>query len=128
VAPEIVGFINAPAPGDRKLHASRISRLTPAARLGCVSRIPHPATRIPHPAMHEDWTYDELREQGDELRTKINRFRQSMGRFFVKTQEQIDLMTVAAVAQEPRLLVGPPGTAKSDLILKFRDALGIGEA
>src|SRR5690606_22868072 len=39
-----------------------------------------------------------------------------------------DLMTVAAVAQEPLLLVGPPGTAKSDLILKFRDALGIGEA
>ena len=32
-------------------------------------------------------------------------------------------MTVAAVAQEPLLLVGPPGTAKSDLVLKFRDAL-----
>lgn len=78
--------------------------------------------------MTEDWTYDELREQGDELRARINRFRQSLGRFFVKKQEQIDLMTVAAVAQEPLLLVGPPGTAKSDLILKFRDALGIGEA
>jgi MoxR-like ATPase len=78
--------------------------------------------------MTEDWTYDELREQGDELRGRINRFRQSLGRFFVKKQEQIDLMTVAAVAQEPLLLVGPPGTAKSDLILKFRDALGIGEA
>jgi MoxR-like ATPase len=34
-------------------------------------------------------------------------------------------MTVCAVAQEPLLLLGPPGTAKSDLILKFRDALGI---
>jgi MoxR-like ATPase len=35
---------------------------------------------------------------------------------------------VAAVAQEPLLLVGPPGTAKSDLVLKFKDALGIDEA
>ncbi len=36
-------------------------------------------------------------------------------------------MMVAAVAQEPLLLVGPPGTAKSDLVLKFRDALGVPE-
>ncbi len=34
-------------------------------------------------------------------------------------------MVTAAVAQEPLLLVGPPGTAKSDLILKFKDAIGI---
>ena len=36
-------------------------------------------------------------------------------------------MVVAAIAQEPLLLVGPPGTAKSDLVLKFKDALGLGE-
>ena len=36
-------------------------------------------------------------------------------------------MVVAAVAQEPLLLVGPPGTAKSDLVLKFKDALGIAD-
>src|SRR3954467_15065413 len=36
-------------------------------------------------------------------------------------------MLVAAVAQEPLLIVGPPGTAKSDLVLKFKDALGIHE-
>ena len=40
-------------------------------------------------------------------------------------QELIDLMVVAAIAQEPLLLVGPPGTAKSDLVLKFKDALGL---
>src|SRR5262249_8629690 len=34
---------------------------------------------------------------------------------------------VAAVAQEPLLLVGPPGTAKSDLVLKFKDALGLAD-
>ena len=36
-------------------------------------------------------------------------------------------MVVAAVAQEPLLLVGPPGTAKSDLVLKFKDALGLAD-
>ena len=36
-------------------------------------------------------------------------------------------MCVAAVAQEPLLLVGPPGTAKSDLVLKFKDALGLAQ-
>src|ERR1700726_4878299 len=49
----------------------------------------------------------------------------SLGRFFVNKQDLIDLMLVAAVAQEPLLLVGPPGTAKSDLVLKFKDALGL---
>ena len=37
-------------------------------------------------------------------------------------------MVVAAVAQEPLLIVGPPGTAKSDIILKFKDALGVSES
>lgn len=59
------------------------------------------------------------------LRERLNRFRLALGRHFVAKQSIIDLMTVAAIAQEPLLLVGPPGTAKSDLVLKFRDALGI---
>lgn len=76
---------------------------------------------------HEDWSYEELREQADELRTRIARFRESLGQFFVQKQPLIDLMVIAAVAQEPLLLVGPPGTAKSDLVLKFRDALNVSE-
>src|SRR5579884_4485979 len=75
----------------------------------------------------EDWAFDELQEEAEGLRTRINAFRKSLGRFFVHKQELIDLMVVAAVAQEPLLLVGPPGTAKSDLVLKFKDALGLGE-
>lgn len=74
-----------------------------------------------------DLTYETLQAGAEELRTKIDRFRTSLGRFFVDKQHLIDLMVVAAVAQEPLLLVGPPGTAKSDLILKFKDALGIAE-
>jgi len=69
--------------------------------------------------------YDELAREAHELRERINRFRAALGRFFVAKQPLIDLMTVAAVAQEPLLLVGPPGTAKSDLVIKFKDALQI---
>jgi MoxR-like ATPase len=75
----------------------------------------------------EDLTLADLQDEAEALRTRIRRFADSLKRFFVKKDEIIDLMTVAAVAQEPLLLVGPPGTAKSDLVLKFKDALGIEE-
>ncbi len=75
----------------------------------------------------EDWSLEELQDDAEGLRARLNRFRKSLGRFFVQKQELIDLMLVAAIAQEPLLLVGPPGTAKSDLVLKFKDALGLGE-
>src|SRR5437867_1695712 len=75
----------------------------------------------------DDWTYEELQDEAEPLRKRLHRFRTSLGRFFVQKQDLIDLMVVAAVAQEPLLLVGPPGTAKSDLVLKFKDALGLGE-
>jgi MoxR-like ATPase len=78
-------------------------------------------------APREDWTLEELQEEAEALRGRLNRFRKSLGRFFVHKQDLIDLMLVAAIAQEPLLLVGPPGTAKSDLVLKFKDALGLGE-
>jgi MoxR-like ATPase len=76
----------------------------------------------------EEWTLAELQAEAEELRKRLNRFRASLGRFFVAKQELVDLMVVAAVAQEPLLLVGAPGTAKSDLVLKFKDALGLTEA
>src|SRR6185436_11390473 len=70
-------------------------------------------------------TADELAREASALRDRINRFRLALGRFFVAKQPLIDLMCVAAVAQEPLLLVGAPGTAKSDLVIKFKDALRI---
>jgi MoxR-like ATPase len=75
----------------------------------------------------DETTFEDLQRDADGMRSRINHFRTSLGRFFVAKQEIIDLMTVCAVAQEPLLLVGPPGTAKSDLVLKFKDALGLGE-
>lgn len=68
---------------------------------------------------------DKLQAEAQTLREKLNRFRLALGRHFIDKQPLIDLMLVAAVAQEPLLLVGPPGTAKSDLVVKFREALGI---
>jgi MoxR-like ATPase len=79
------------------------------------------------PTAAEEMSFPELQAEADAIRTRITRFRTSLGRFFVHKQEIIDLMVVTAVAQEPLLLVGPPGTAKSDLVLKFKDALGVGE-
>jgi MoxR-like ATPase len=75
----------------------------------------------------EEMPFEELQAEAQALRERINRFRQALGRFFVDKQRLIDLMTVCAVAQEPLLLVGPPGTAKSDLVVKFKDALALGE-
>jgi MoxR-like ATPase len=75
----------------------------------------------------DQMTLDQLQAEAEEFRRRINRFRLSLGRFFVQKQPLIDLMCVAAVAQEPLLLVGPPGTAKSDLVLKFKDALGLAD-
>jgi MoxR-like ATPase len=72
-------------------------------------------------------SFDALAREAAALRERINRFRTGLGRFFVAKQPLIDLMCVAAVAQEPLLLVGPPGTAKSDLVIKFKDALRISD-
>jgi MoxR-like ATPase len=82
---------------------------------------------ISTPTREEEWALKDLQPEVEDLRKRINHFRTSLGRFFVEKQDIIDLMVVAAVAQEPLLLVGPPGTAKSDLVLKFKDALGLGE-
>ncbi|MCI0465035.1 MAG: AAA family ATPase [Gemmataceae bacterium] len=78
-------------------------------------------------AANEEWTLQQLQAEAEDLRKRLNHFRVSLGRFFVQKQEIIDLMLIAAIAQEPLLLVGLPGTAKSDLVLKFKDALGLGE-
>ncbi len=75
----------------------------------------------------DDLTLEELQDEAEGLRSRLNNLRKSLGRFFVQKQELIDLMVVAAVAQEPLLLVGPPGTAKSDLVIKFKDAIGVSD-
>jgi MoxR-like ATPase len=84
-------------------------------------------TPLPTRSAADDWPFAQLQDEAESLRTKLANFRSSLARFFVAKEELIELMVVAAVAQEPLLLVGPPGTAKSDLVLKFKDALGLAD-
>ena len=90
------------------------------------SQLANPVTDVLYSA--EQLSFAQLRDEAEDVRQRINRFRLALGRFFVQKQELVDLMTVAAVGREPLLLVGPPGTAKSDLVLKFKDALGVPES
>lgn len=76
----------------------------------------------------DELSYEELAAEAQGVRERLNRFRVALSHYFVDRQSIVDLMTVCAIAQEPLLLVGVPGTAKSDLVTKFRDALGIPNA
>jgi MoxR-like ATPase len=71
------------------------------------------------------YSYDEVRPEIEALRDRINNLRRRLSEYFVEKDEVVDLMAVCALAQEPLLLVGKPGTAKSDLVVKFCDALGV---
>lgn len=78
----------------------------------------------PQPA-HRRFTFEEARQGVDERRQRINQLRERLSSYFVGKEEIVDLMVVGTLAQEPVLLVGPPGTAKSDLIVKFAQAIGV---
>lgn len=73
----------------------------------------------------EALTFDQLRGEIEGSRERLNDLRQRLARLFVEKQELVDLMTVCTIAQEPLLIVGPPGTAKSDLVTKFCESLGL---
>lgn len=64
-------------------------------------------------------------EQAEVARSRILALRDVLGWHFIAKDNILDLMMIAAIAREPLLLVGPPGTAKSDLIVKFCQALGV---
>lgn len=73
-----------------------------------------------------NYTFEEIRPEVETLRQRINNLRRNLAQYFVEKEEMIDLMVVCTLAQEPLLLVGKPGTAKSDLVVKFCQALGVG--
>src|SRR4029079_18154464 len=73
------------------------------------------------------WTLEELEPQIDGIRARINQHRRDLREYFVNRGTEIDLAVVCAAAQEPLLFVGLPGTAKSDLVVKFIESLGLGE-
>jgi MoxR-like ATPase len=73
------------------------------------------------------WTLSELARDIDDTRARILRHRRALSERFVRRDEELDLLTLCAAAQEPLLFVGPPGTAKSDMVVKFVESLGLGE-
>jgi MoxR-like ATPase len=73
------------------------------------------------------WTLNELEREIDAIRGRIHQHRRDLNEYFVNRSDEIDLATLCAAAQEPLLLVGPPGTAKSDLVVKFVESIGLGQ-
>lgn len=69
------------------------------------------------------YDFEQIQQEVDDIRLRINRMRVALSDYFVEKDEIIDLMVICTLAQEPLLLVGRPGTAKSDLIVKFCQAL-----
>jgi len=74
----------------------------------------------------KQYTFEELQGEIEEVRGRINAMRKTLSGYFVEKSEIIDLMAIATLAQEPLLLIGRPGTAKSDLVVRFCQALGLG--
>jgi MoxR-like ATPase len=70
-------------------------------------------------------TFEAIREQIEPLRKRINNMRNTLNSYFIDKQEMIDLMIVCTFAQEPILFFGRPGTAKSDIVVKYCQALGL---
>lgn len=71
------------------------------------------------------WTLSELEREIDDVRERILRHRRDLSEYFVGRDREIALASLCAAAQEPLLFVGPPGTAKSELVVKFVESLGI---
>ena len=63
--------------------------------------------------------------QVNQVRENIQVFRTMLDSYFIDRQEVIDMMMLCTIMREPLLLVGEPGTGKSDLIVKFCEALHV---
>jgi MoxR-like ATPase len=61
-----------------------------------------------------------------DIMEKIERLREfsiELKNYYINKNEEIDMMLISAVSGEPLLFVGEPGTAKSDMIVKFTKLL-----
>lgn len=60
-----------------------------------------------------------------QARARLGEVRQALRARFVGRQDAIDAVLYGAIADQPILFVGPPGTAKSQLIISFCELLNI---
>ncbi|MCO4781110.1 MAG: MoxR family ATPase [Candidatus Cloacimonetes bacterium] len=63
----------------------------------------------------------------EEVLKRLQEFKTRLNSSFVAREQEIDMMIVAAIAQEPILFIGTPGTGKSALIGQFKKLLDISE-
>lgn len=57
---------------------------------------------------------------------RVQRHIESLSQWFIDRREVIEVAMVCAILGEPLLLVGPPGTAKSQLCARFAESLHLG--
>lgn len=62
-----------------------------------------------------------------EILTNVREARRVLASQFVDREREVDEMIVAAIAQEPLLFIGAPGTGKSQLITEFKKMIGISD-
>lgn len=80
------------------------------------------------PSDPNSWTLDVLEREIDGIRERLATQRAELSSWFVNRALEVELMGVCAAAQEPLLFVGLPGTAKSDLVLKWVQSVGVDDA
>lgn len=73
--------------------------------------------------MFEEYKTPDL----EEVLKRLQEFKNRLNSSFVAREQEIDMMIVAAIAQEPILFIGAPGTGKSALIGQFKKLLDIAE-
>ncbi len=75
--------------------------------------------------LSRSYTFDELKDQIEPIRARIKNMINALSGYFVDKSEILELMAIATLAQEPLLLIGRPGTAKSDLVVRFCQSIGL---
>lgn len=72
-------------------------------------------------------TLEQLSAEMPEVRQRINNACADLMGYFQGKNDVIKLLFLGATANTPILIQGPPGTAKSDMIVRFSECLGVSE-
>ena len=70
-----------------------------------------------------DFTFEQLDRELPDLCRRARAHIQGLAQWFVDRDEVIEIAMICAILGEPLLLLGPPGTAKSQLCSRFAESL-----